>query len=103
MPGHIDLKSPHASLQDLESRLSRGEEVVLTRDGTPVAKVVPLPAAAPDAAELARIAAQRRALFGAFAGQITIADDAFAPDPELEASFYNDDPLLSMEPDPTKE
>lgn len=97
MPGHIDLKSPHASLQDLESRLSRGEEVVLTRDGMPVAKVVPLPAAAPDTAELARIAAQRRALFGAFAGQIDV--DAFeAPLPEDMLAAMMDPDILPKEP-----
>lgn len=44
MPGHIDLKSQTDSLRTLDERLARGEEVLLTRDGRPVSRVVPVPA-----------------------------------------------------------
>lgn len=40
MPGHIDLNS----LPTLDAQLAQGDEVLLTRDGWVVAKVVPLAA-----------------------------------------------------------
>lgn len=91
MPGHIDLNS----LPTLKAQLAQGEEVLLTRDGRVVAKVVPV-ATAPEApdrfTEMERMAALRRTALGMFADQIHITPDAFAPDSELEELFYADDP-----------
>lgn len=67
MPGHIDLNS----LPALEAQLSRGEEVLLTRDGKVVARVTPVVAVLTPA-EKQRMAARRRAAFGMFAGQIDV-------------------------------
>lgn len=83
MPGHIDLNS----LPTLDAQLSRGEEVLLTRNGTVVARVTPVGVGAgltPE--EKRRMAALRRAAFGKFAGQIDVeAFERPLPDEMLEA------------------
>lgn len=94
MPGHIDLNSQTDTLRTLDERLARGEEVLLTRDGRPVARVVPVPVATAvdDQAERERLAALRRSAFGMFAGQIDVAAfEAPLPDDIFEAMI---DPVI---------
>ncbi len=45
----IGLFEAKTHLSELIARAERGEEVVITRHNKPVAKLVPMPAAAPDA------------------------------------------------------
>ena len=64
----VDLGHVRTQLTDLVDQASRsGEEVVLTREGEPVAKIVPL----------VRKPARRR--FGSARGQLTVPDDFDAP------------------------
>lgn len=105
MPGHIDVNDKDASLRALSEQVSRGEEVVLVRDGRVVAKIVAHTAPTPEeeGAERERLAALRRTAFGMYAGKIRIADDAFESDQELIESFYADNvfpPVEPSKPDP---
>ncbi len=81
------------SIQEAKKRLlalvdeaSRGETIVITRSGTPVAQLVPLNAAEP----------RRPIRFGSLQGKIWIADDfdALLPEWLLDAfeGKYDDDP-----------
>lgn len=66
-------------LSKLLEAVAAGEEVVIAKAGVPVAKLVPYSAQA-----------EPRPL-GLLAGQgYWEADDAWAPDPELEALFYGE-------------
>ena len=65
MPTHaIDLKQAQAHLADL---VKQGEEVILTDDGEPVAKIIPI----------SKAKAQRQ--FGSAKGMITMSDDFDEP------------------------
>lgn len=64
---HVDLEKAKASLPDLLEAARHGEEVVLTRDEQPVAKIVSL---MPEPA---------RPRFGSASGLVTMADDFDAP------------------------
>jgi len=64
-----------ARLSDYIEKAERGETIVVKRHGRPVAKLV-----APEAHE--------RSLVGILKGEVWAAEDAFDPDPELEALFY---------------
>ena len=57
-------------LSRLLAEVERGQEIVLARDGTPVAKLVPFPAK------------KSRLTYGDFKGRISIADDFDAPLPD---------------------
>jgi prevent-host-death family protein len=59
----IDLDEAKRHLPDLIEAASKGEEIVITKDNHPVAKLVPISWAKP------------RPQFGSAAGLITIADD----------------------------
>ena len=65
-------------LSRLLEAVAQGEEVVIAKAGTPVAKLV------------AFSAASKPRPLGLLAGKIWEADDAWAPDPELEAMFYGE-------------
>lgn len=62
----VQINEAKARLDELVSRVEAGEEVVIGRDGTPVARLIPEP---------------RRTLQppGAWRGRVTIADDFDAP------------------------
>jgi prevent-host-death family protein len=82
---------PAANLADMDSRLAelieaalRGEEVVIARDGVPVAKLVP-------------VGSRRRREPGRFEGEIVELDpDWWKPDDELTRLFEDGD----LFPDP---
>lgn len=70
------------STHEAKSRLSElirdvhaGTEVVILRNGHPVAKLVPWPPERPTRT------------FGAWAGQVTVGADLVAPDPDTEQVF----------------
>jgi prevent-host-death family protein len=65
----------------LLERVAMGEEVVISKAGTPVAKLVPLEQA------------PKKRVFGSAKGDFTVPDDFNDPDPEIEDLFYNG-PLL---------
>jgi len=68
MANTVDLGHARTQLTELVEQAARsGEEVVLTRDGEAVAKIVPL----------VRPTARRR--FGSARGQLTVPDDFDAP------------------------
>ena len=64
-----------AKLSGYLEKVQQGETVVVKRHGRPVAKLV-----APGASE--------RSLVGILKGEVWAAENAFDPDPELEALFY---------------
>lgn len=71
-----------APFSDLVERVQRGEEVVIARDGEPVAKIVPV--AGKDAGQHA----SSRPLLGALKGKMWVADDFDAPlPPDIQAYF----------------
>jgi antitoxin (DNA-binding transcriptional repressor) of toxin-antitoxin stability system len=83
-----DIDAAAANLQELVDAALSGEEVVITRDGTPVARLVPEPATSDAQSRPRRVP-------GRLAGQVVINDpDWDKPDPELEALFYSTDKFL---------
>lgn len=62
----------NAELSGLVERVQRGEEIVIARDGEPVAKIVGLD----------RPKVDRRAFLGSLKGRIWVADDFDAPLPD---------------------
>ena len=63
----VDLDEAKIHLLDLIEAASKGEEIIITRDNHPVAKLVPVSLAKP------------RPQFGSAAGLITMADDFDEP------------------------
>ena len=63
----IDLEQARTRLKDLVERANRGEEIILTEEGTPVARLTPL---------ARRVAARR---FGSAKGLIHMREDFDAP------------------------
>lgn len=63
----IDVDHPQAGLSELVRRAARGEEVILTEGGEPVAKIIPI------------TAARGPRVFGSAKGLIHMADDFDAP------------------------
>ncbi|HTR23012.1 MAG TPA: type II toxin-antitoxin system prevent-host-death family antitoxin [Terriglobales bacterium] len=77
----INVHEAKTQLSRLLRRVSDGEEVIISRAGVPVAKLVAV-----------SCIANRRPL-GAMEGQIYIAEDFDAPLPaDLLASFYGEEP-----------
>jgi prevent-host-death family protein len=73
----FNIHEAKTQLSRIIERVEKGEEVVISRAGVPVAKVVPMP-----------IRANRRGR-GALAGQIDLADDWDSPEvnAEIAADF----------------
>jgi prevent-host-death family protein len=84
----VNVHEAKTHLSSLLKRVEAGEEITISRAGTPVAKLI---AAGPQG--------KKRPL-GMLRDKIWIADDFDAPDPELEALFY-DAPIFSS-PEPKK-
>jgi prevent-host-death family protein len=72
----VNVHEAKTNFSKLLQRVALGEEVVIAKAGTPVAKLVPF-----DQQPKARI-------FGSAKGQFTVPDDFNEPDPEIEALFY---------------
>ena len=75
-PQVVNVHDAKTNLSKLLARVEAGEEIVIGRAGTPIARLIP-----------ERAIARRAGLVGAMAGRFTIPDDFDAPDPEIEAMF----------------
>ena len=72
----VNVHEAKTHLSRLLKRVEAGEEITISRAGTPVARLI---AAAPKG---------KTRPMGMDRGKIWIADDFDAPDPELESLFY---------------
>lgn len=72
----VNIHEAKTHLSKLLKRVVLGEEVIIVKAGTPVAKLVPF-----DQQPRARV-------FGSAKGEFTVPDDFNEPDPEIEALFY---------------
>jgi prevent-host-death family protein len=79
----VNLHFAKTHLSRLVDLTTAGEEIVIARAGTPVARLIPFEAR------------PTRRLLGLDAGRVAIAADFDAPVPELEAAFDGDDPTLA--------
>lgn len=82
MAEQVNVYEAKTQLSKLLERVEAGDEIVIARNGRPVAKLVPL-----------QRSAEPRVL-GALRGKIWIAPDFDAEDDEINALFY-DAPLTS--------
>ena len=77
----VNIHEAKTHFSRLLERVAMGEEVIIAKAGTPVAKLVPLEQA------------PKKRVFGSAKGDFTVPDDFNDPDPEIEDMFYNG-PLL---------
>lgn len=75
----VNMHQAKTHLSRLVDEAAAGEEIIIARDGKPLVRLV----------ALAATLGPRQ--LGALAGQVVERDDAWAPDPELEAAFYGDE------------
>jgi prevent-host-death family protein len=75
-PAQYNMHEAKTNLSRLVERVEAGEEVVLARNGRPVAKLVPISAPA-----------SRAGIEGAWAGRVRIADDFRDLPEELARAF----------------
>ena len=72
----VNIHEAKTHLSRLLERVALGEEVIIAKAGTPVAKLV-------------RIEMEPKSrVFGSAKGEFTVPDDFNEPDPEIEAMFY---------------
>jgi prevent-host-death family protein len=78
----VNLNDAQADLADLVEEALAGEEVVISREGTPLVRLMPV------------VVARRERRFGIDQGKFVVPDDFDDPDPEIERLFYGtpDDP-----------
>ena len=72
----VNVHEAKTHLSKLLERVSLGEEVIIAKAGTPVAKLVPFETE------------PKSRVFGSAKGEFTVPDDFNEPDPEIEAMFY---------------
>jgi prevent-host-death family protein len=77
----VNIHEAKTHFSRLLERVALGEEVIIAKAGTPVAKLVPL-----------KKTPEKR-VFGSAKGDFTVPDNFNDPDPEIEGLFY-DGPLL---------
>lgn len=75
----VNIHEAKTHLSRLLERVALGEEIVIAKAGTPVAKLVPL-------------SRPKTRIFGSAKGEFTVPDDFNASDPEIERLFYDGDP-----------
>lgn len=75
MSAVVNVYEAKTQFSQLINRVEAGEEIVIARNGRPVARIVPL-------------ATRSDRTPGLFSGQIVIADDFDAFDPEDDAAWY---------------
>lgn len=75
----VNIHEAKTHLSKLLERVALGEEVVIAKAGTPVAKLVPF-----DQQPHTRI-------FGSAKGEFSVPDDFNEADPEIERLFYHGD------------
>ena len=73
----VNIHEAKTHLSRLLERVAMGEEVVIAKAGTPVAKLVPVKKA------------PKKRVFGSAKGDFTVPDDFNDPDPDIEDLFYN--------------
>jgi len=73
----VNIHQAKTHFSRLLERVALGEEVVIAKAGTPVAKLVPV-----------KKTPKKRA-FGSAKGDFTVPDDFNDPDPNFEDLFYN--------------
>lgn len=76
----VSIAEGKAHFASVVSRAEAGEEIVITRKGKPVARVVPLPPIKPFP-------------FGDLAGKVSVSDDLSLPE-DVIAAFEESEPLL---------
>lgn len=72
----VNIHAAKTQLSRLIAEVLAGEEVVISKAGTPLVRLVPV----------ASMGGPRP--LGILAGQITESNDCWAPDPEMDALFY---------------
>jgi prevent-host-death family protein len=75
----VNIHEAKTHLSKLLERVAIGEEVVIAKAGTPVARLVPIAAKA------------RKRVLGSAKGDFVVPDDFNDPDPEIERMFYDSD------------
>ena len=80
MPDSVSLYDAKTGLSKLVDRAAAGEEIIITKNGVPMAKLVALPRR-----DKPRVPGQN------LLGITHIAEDFDAEDPEIEALFYGSD------------
>lgn len=73
----VNVHQAKTHLSKLLERVALGEEVVIAKAGTPVAKLVPIHGAA------------KMRVFGSAKGEFLVPDDFNEPDAEIEDLFHN--------------
>jgi prevent-host-death family protein len=73
----VNIHEAKTHLSRLLERVALGEEIIIAKAGTPVAKLVPLKTT------------PKKRVFGSAKGDFTVPDDFNDPDPEIEDLFYN--------------
>ena len=74
----VNIHEAKTHLSKLLERVALGEEVIIAKAGTPVAKLVPVHQA-------------KSRILGSAKGEFTVPDDFNEPDPEIEKLFYESD------------
>jgi prevent-host-death family protein len=72
----VNIHEAKTHLSKLLERVVLGEEVIIAKAGTPVAKLVPVNSK------------KREFRFGSAKGEFVVPDDFNEPDPEIEELFY---------------
>lgn len=85
----VNPQEAHIRLPELLELVEAGEEVVITRDGQPVAKIVKSPALEPE-----RLAKSGNSILGILKGQIWYADDIDGPLDEEDAKLWYESKLF---------
>lgn len=75
----VNVQNAKTQLSRLIEEAARGEDVVIAKAGKPMVRLVPF----------SQQASPRK--LGALAGRVVESPDCWAPDPELERSFYEGD------------
>ena len=86
----VNIHEAKTHLSRLLQKVAEGEEVVISRAGVPIAKLVAI------------VNDNTKRPLGIARGEIWMADDFDAPMPELEALFY-DAPITSAPPTTTRQ
>lgn len=73
----VNIHEAKTHLSRLLARVALGEEVIIAKAGTPVAKLVPVKKQS------------KKRIFGSAKGEFTVPDDFNEPDAEIEALFYD--------------
>ncbi len=76
----VNMHEAKTRLSELVARAERGEEVIIARNGKPVAKLTPVNGDRP-----------KPRVFGRDRGKFTVPENFNEPDPEIEAMFYGED------------